>query len=162
MNITAVSAFAQIGASVAVLVTLIYLAIQVRQSAAIARSQSRQTQVGLDLELLKNVIELPEIAISHAQKGKLDNEAKVRLYYWLIAMMRSREHQWFQYLHGVIDEKSWESYRVAIRWVLNTERLRRYWQLIAEGFDPAFVSIVNEQIQSPPRTESFWNHPSLD
>jgi hypothetical protein len=45
---------------VAVLVTLIYFTIQLRQSAATARSDSRQTQVGADIELLLKVVEFPD------------------------------------------------------------------------------------------------------
>jgi hypothetical protein len=86
----------------------------------------------------------------------------VRLYYWLCAMMRSREHQWFQYVHGVIDDKSWASYRGVIRWVLNTERLRRYWAQIAGGYDPAFVRMVNELIEGSPRSDEFWSKSELD
>ena len=54
-------------------------------------------------------------------------ENKVRLWSFLMAFMRSREHHWMQYQNGVLDHDAWTAYQRAIPVELGAERARAWW-----------------------------------
>ena len=116
----------QIIGVIVVVATLIYLSLQVRQGAALLRSEARQAQVSADLEAIYKWMEWPEIQASIVDPEQLEFSAKVRLYYWIVAFSRIREHLWFQYRDGILDEPAWRSYRSVIPFILSTERTCRY------------------------------------
>ncbi len=148
---------AEILGVIVVVATLIYLSVQVRQGASLMRSEARQAQVSADLEIIYKWMEYPDIQESVGNPEKLEPNKKVRLYYWLIAFSRIREHLWFQYRDGVLDEDAWTSYRTVIPFILSTERTRRYWAEFSPNFDPAYVKMVNDLIEGPSIwTEKYW------
>ena len=77
----------------------------------------------------------------------------MRLYYWLIAFFRVREHLWFQHLDGALDEDAWISYRNVIPFVLSAQRTRRYWAEFSPNFDPRFVKMIDQLLEEP----SIWD-----
>lgn len=65
--------------------------------------------------------------------------------------MRNREHEYFQYKAGVLDEEAWKSYREVLRVSLGFERGRKWWQSVArDTFAPDFVKMVDEFIERSP------------
>ncbi len=98
------AAWIEIAASFAVLVTLIFLNIQIRQSNALIRSQARQALVINDQEHLCKFIEYPDIASSYTKIEKLADDERTRLNFWIIASLRARENEYFQYTHGALDD----------------------------------------------------------
>ena len=52
MNMTDVATWGQLISSAAVLVTLVYLAIQTKQAATLLKSESRQSLLDADLQIL--------------------------------------------------------------------------------------------------------------
>jgi hypothetical protein len=135
----------EIAASLAVLVTLVFLVVQIRQTNALMRSEARQAQVVNDQEHIYKFIEHPDIATSDATDGKIGEDEKTRMMMWIVASMRARENEWFQFKHGALDATTWASYRQVIPFTLGTQRARAIWNLCGGFFDPAFVTIVNKK-----------------
>ena len=156
MNIEQYAYIAEIVGMIIVVVTLIFIAIQSQQNGALLRSEARRIQVSNDIELLFKFMEFPEIAQSFSSPGKIEYEKKLQLYFWLIAFCRAREHQWFEYRKGVLDETAWKSYSKVIPWAFGTDRNRRLWKSFRENFDPEFVAIVDKMIEGPPLFVEFW------
>ena len=155
MNWTKLSAMAEILSSVAILVTLVYLAIQTQQSADAIQANTRQAILDADQQFLIKVMEYPEIYTSQF-KPALTDEEKVRLGAYLILFVRMRENNWLQYRNGVLDEVTWDSYRSSIVQVLSDSTSRGWWQNYAIGrraFDSEFVSLVNELLADTPVQE---------
>ncbi len=126
MNMTDVATWGQLISSAAVLVTLVYLSIQTKQTVTLLQSESRQTLLDGDLHVLRGYCDYPgilvnQVALSHEE---ISLEEKARLHVFFIAFMRTREHHWFQYRNGVLDEASWTAYRSAIPAVLGTDWTR--------------------------------------
>ena len=146
----------ELAASVAVLVTLVFLTVQIRQSNALMRSEARQAQVINDQEHLYQIIQHPDIAASFAAQGEIRDDEKTRLMFWIVASMRARENEWFQYGHGALDATTWASYRQVIPFTLGTQRARAFWNICQAFFDPEFVKVVNETIEGAPEMTGFW------
>jgi hypothetical protein len=76
--------------------------------------------------------------------------------FWLIASLRQREYEWFQYLDGNIDREIWEAYRSVMLTLLTTPRTREWWgSFLSSSFDPEFVAQVNQLIDNNPPTDFF-------
>jgi hypothetical protein len=69
--------------------------------------------------------------------------------------MRLREHEWFQYRDGILDEPTWMSYQKIIRLTLSSKRHRAWWEKMKGVFDPGFVEIVDQFIRQTPESNIF-------
>jgi len=150
------ASLAQIAGMMIVVVTLVFLAIQPRQNGILLRSEATRAQVSNDVEAIYRSIEFPDIYYSFTSRGKLEYDKKVRLYFWLVAVFRTREHEWFEYQKGVLDETAWKSYSNVIPLTLSTPRDRKYWEYFRQNFDPEFVKVVNSMIEASPLLTEFW------
>lgn len=75
---------------------------------------------------------------------KLSFPDQFRLSVLLIMDLRNREHEYFQYKAGVLDEESWLSYRQVIVSILASERGRQWWTTTGKAtFAPGFVDTVD-------------------
>jgi hypothetical protein len=155
MNWDMLSAIGEILSSVAVLVTLIYLAIQTRQNTDSIRASTRQSSLAADQDFLLQAQNDPELHLLR-YKRELTDEEKVRLSAYWIIFVRLREVNWFQYKNGVMDEETWSTYRSSIVGSLGSSRGRTWWMTYAvnrKSFDPGFTSVVSELLADAPVIE---------
>ena len=158
MTMTTLAAWSQIGASVAVLITLIYLTIQIKQNTASVRSESRQSAVTNEQTLLYRWVERPTVFLSILSSDEPTPEERVQIHMMMVAAMRAREHEWFQYRSGVIDDMTWASYFEAVVIFLGTKRTRQWWEKVGqEIFNPGFVEDVNRLLASRPDAEEHYS-----
>jgi hypothetical protein len=160
MNWTKASAIAEIVSSIAVLATLAYLAVQTQQLATqtqqnteALQANGRQATTGLEMQLLLNQADHPEIwARQHLED--LSDVELAHLNSWLVAFFRLRELDWFNYESGVIGEDEWQSYRQAIFKVLASERSRKWWANMANVYNASFAAEVTEMIEGTPTIQT--------
>lgn len=84
------AAWSQIVASFGVVITLIYLAIQVRQGAEVARAGSREAMMGHTQQEILASLDHPDIFIAIVRDEAPTDEMKVRIFCWLTVTMRAR------------------------------------------------------------------------
>jgi len=156
MTLEQAAYLAEIIGVIVVVVTLIYLAVQVRQGAELLRSESRQAQVANDQSGVYKFVEHPELGRIFAQEEPPTAEEKVRLQFWMIGQMRAREHEWLQYRSGALDEETWMSYRGVIYFILGTPRARALWDLCSPYFNVDYVAMVAKMMDGVPPTD-FWD-----
>ena len=78
------------------------------------------------------------------------------MHYFLLAAMRQREWEWFQFKDGVVKKAVYEAYHEVIALHLGVARTRRWWQTVGRiGFNPAFVAEVDRFLASRPTTTYF-------
>lgn len=141
---------AEIIGTFVIVITLIYLSIQVRQGTELLRSEARQAQAAYGLDEIHLFVEHPDLGRLFSQADKPEFEEKTKLCFWIIGAMRNREHEWLQYKSGASDEETWLSYRDVIYFVLGTERARELWNLCSGYFNSAFVDMVAEMVAEVP------------
>jgi len=147
MNWEAISAIAQILGVIVVVVTLVYLAAQVRQGNLLAKSQARQRMVEhAQHELYAQMADL-SITYANVKEGPLTEEEQAKLNFFLTTFMRQREWEWFQYQDGVIDENFYKAYHEVIGIHLGTSRSRKWWKTLGRlAFNPEFVAQVDQML----------------
>ncbi len=154
MNMTDLATWSQVFSSAAVLVTLVYLSIQTRQTSKLLQSESRQSMIEVDMEILNNQIQFPELTMSWGTEDELTLEQKHRLWSFLAAFMRTREHHWLQYQNGVLDQAAWSAYRTAIPVVIGSKRCRAWWETFGPPlYDSVFVETVDALLEGLPYSD---------
>jgi len=110
--------------------------------------------IDVDMQLLGLQVQLPDITMSWDTETELTLEQKHRLWSYLCAFMRSREHQWLQYQNGVLDQAAWVAYQSAIPVVIGSERCRTWWKAYgAPLYDSKFVETVDALLDGLPYSE---------
>lgn len=145
----------QIFGVVLVVVTLIYLALQVRQGTQLLLSEARQVALTTDQGGVYKFIDFPGLGRSMSGREAPSFEEKTQLMFWIIAQMRAREHEWLQYEAGALDGDAWLSYRDVIYFILGTPRARELWALCSDYFHEGFVAMVEEMTKDAANTD-FW------
>ena len=150
MKIEKLSAIAELISSVAVVVTLVYLAVQTQQNTTAIQASIRQAMLTDDRELLLIQIEFPIAVTGRSGGDDLSDDDLVRIAANLVAFVRVKENQWLQFQNGVIDEQTWATYRAAIPMVLSTEFCRSWWRnRSGRGeFNDGFVAMVNAALEN--------------
>lgn len=92
MTMTGLANLIQVLSSLAVLGTLIYLAIEVKQNTAALHAQTRQSLLAGGQAELFEVVEHPDLSIIYSKPGELSQEEYVKLCMYLLAIMRTREY----------------------------------------------------------------------
>ncbi len=93
----------EILSSIAIVVTLVYLAIEIRQNTNALYAQSRQSVLTAAQTELFVTVEHPELLLDVVQEEPLTPAEQVKIGAWLAAAMRAREFSWLQYRDGIID-----------------------------------------------------------
>lgn len=153
MNWEALSAISEIVGAGAVLVTLIYLAIQMRQNTASVQASTRQAVLQEDQELVYRMLDAPDLLLLRF-KPELTDEEKIRLNMYLITFFRLRESNWRQYQNGVLDEATWASYKGSMR-AFASARVRTWLEneMIAQMLDREFLTMAKEFLATCPELD---------
>jgi hypothetical protein len=156
MTLNDIGAIANLLAAIGVLITLIYLARQVRQGNVLARFQARQRMIEQAQHELYHWGNTPGLRDSFVKKEPLSAAEQEVVHYFLIAAMRQREWEWFQFRDGVIKKPVYETYHEVIALHLGIPRTRKWWQTVGRiGLNPEFVAAVDAFLAQRPTTDYF-------
>ena len=142
------SALAEIVSSVAILATLVYLAIQTQQVATQTQqnseailSGSRQQSLNAELQVLRMIYDDPVTSFEQPlQPGMIGLKQRAVDF----ALFRVRELQWLQYQDGLLDEATMQSYlSILVGNIETSQRIRNHWEAYSAAFSPGFVVQVN-------------------
>ena len=148
MRLERLSSIAEIVSSVAIVITLAYLAVQARQTNNMLLGNSRQATLMADMNYLSAALEYPQEAASLLEAPPED----VRESTLLIIFFRTREFAWFQFRNGALDDEALESYMRPVAPTLRSEIGASWWASIGQtAFDSEFVEFVNEWMSNADR-----------
>ena len=157
INWTKWSSIAEIVSSVAILVTLLYLAVQTKQNTDAIESQLNQSLVESAQFEQSIWIQYPELSVLIMDNSiEMTLEQKVQLDSLMLLSFSRREFSFRQYKAGILSEDVWRKETEIISLLLGTERTREWWALIGKsGFDQAFIDAIDETIRGQPLHE-YW------
>jgi hypothetical protein len=156
MTLNDIGSLANLLAAVGMLITLIYLARQVRQGNMLAKFQARQHMVEQAQVELYHWSDNPSLRDAFVKKEPLTAREQEEVHYFLLAAMRQREWEWFQLKDGVIKKEVYEAYHEVIALHLGIPRTRAWWQTVGRiGFNAAFVADVDRFLAARPTTNYF-------
>jgi hypothetical protein len=155
MNWEALGAIGEIVGAVAVIATLGYLALQIRQNTRTVRSTARQAWSSSTAELnmvLPNNREFARVYRTGSQDPtQLKPEERDQFNIYVIQVCNAYQSLFFQFRHGTIDEVHWQSSLKTIRRIFSAPGVRSCWDRYAEDFlDPRFRDCVTKEVLGKP------------
>ena len=156
MNWEAISAIADIIGVIAIVVSLIYVSIQIRQNTKVARAATRQAIADSTESLgndLLNSAEMAEIFVKHMNGEELEPPEYLRLQARCYRDMQHWENIHYQFCEGLVTPDQWKGFRKNLITLLGIEAYRDYWENEASHFSERFqaemLSVIKE-CQSKP------------
>jgi hypothetical protein len=146
VNWTAISTISELVGAVVVVVTLGYVAVQIRQNTSAILASSRQTLLDADLGLLSDFIDHAVDPHLIGDEVKLTPEDERRFTWLLVKGIRIREFAWHQYKSGNLDEKSWQSYMAPVAGMFATERAKTVLNFYTGS--PEFTQVLTDWLKA--------------
>jgi len=159
MNWEAIGAIGEILGAVGVIVTLAYLAIQIRQNTKMARAATRQELAGQMQKLASDLVTVEGIASilqDHLEGKELTSSEYLRLGARAFRDFRFWDNALFQYSQGLLTDDEWRGLRENLKAILQIEAYRDYWSrehtLYSSAFQQEVASVLDEPLEAPPGT----------
>ena len=130
--------------AVAVVVSVLYLAIQIRQNTRSLRAQAHQSITTHIAELNRTIVEYDEVA-EILERGLEDptvlTPAEARRFNaYNSARFRHYDNIYYQYRVGVLEESQWVGFSRMLRFHFMQAGLRRWWNDSTAFYSPEFVA----------------------
>lgn len=146
----AVGAIGEVLGSLAVVVTLVCLSVQIRQNTQSNRTAAIQTMAGQDSSWLSTVAAEPELAsiLSRglADIGSLSGEEALRFSLVLAQMCRQYDSQLFLWRDGAIPPEPWDASLRTLESVMTQPGAGRWWSMAKERFSRDFQVLLDERL----------------
>jgi len=154
MNWSAIGAIGEIIGAVAVVVSLVYLAVQIRQSSAVTKSMAIQNWASTSALEKSAVFSDPEFAAlvvrGYADYDSLNGIDQRRFRNFYIQTMNSFELLFFQLQNGTIDAMFFEGKKGSYLQLFKHPGAHKLWDLLAEiQWDVRFRAYVDENKPGP-------------
>ena len=149
LNLRSAALVAEIVGGLAVVVSLIFVGVQLAQANNLERNAAMQRQVEAVTNLQSSVIERPAIiaALSKAARGEeLSIYDRLNVESFLLYSDRTWEGLYLQYLDGQIDRDLWEAHRAQARPLHNSPAARAVWDARRMWFTPRYRAFRDNEI----------------
>ena len=149
MNWNAVAAVAELLAAVGVLLSLLYLAHQIKQNTRVGLSMARQGISNLAVAGGALFAENSEVAelLHRAFNGKeVDGPGELRLQAACYMLMRQYENIQYQNGLGMLSAGEWRGFRENLKLFFSQDLFRKYWVQDERLFSPEFRREVESVI----------------
>ena len=138
----------------AIVASLVFVGMQMKQSQDIALSQASQARTAMSIETLISTTENPNYisAVAKGRSGRRDAltiEEQVTMSQYAIAVLMSDEDQHFQYSNGFLTEERWHSARANLKNFLRVDAnmpIRQIYQRFTARYSASFQDIVTDLI----------------
>ena len=144
--------WAELIATLGVLISLVFVGLELRQSTSVARAQARSDLAELGQGWLLTLAQDSDATRAwrvywyDEELAPLSPEEEGRAYYLMIALVRRLEATYFHHQEGLIPEAALGNYGMRSG-VFESLRFRtEFWPAIRETFDPDFASFF-ESVQ---------------
>jgi hypothetical protein len=147
MNWDAISAIAELLGAFAVLISILYLANQIRQSTEVARSTARQGIAEAAMGEASSIIEnadLAQLMFREISGEPLEAYENYRIQLFAFRSLRFYENCHYQYRTGMLEDDEWGAFRHNLALLLELKLYNQYWAGHTKLFTPIFRDLVEE------------------
>jgi len=153
MNWDAIGAIAELVGSVAVVITIAYLAVQIKQSAKSARSAATNESRAAVTDVLTGISVDTEASRVYARgitnPDSLDPEERVRFDLIVYQTLRSAETLYWERREGLLSDEIWEGQWRTQRYLLTTRGGRQSWERQKNFVSASFMKWVDRNLENP-------------
>ena len=131
---------------IGVLVTLFYLALQIRQNTIATKADSYQEAVAAVSEWSRHIGSDPAltrlIESGAADYDELDPTERLQFNFLMSAYFRNMENIHAKFVSGAIEPDVWDGWANRMLAILAGRGTSKWWELNESGFDPRFRSAI--------------------
>jgi hypothetical protein len=140
-----VADIASLASSAAVLVSLLFLAVQVRQSNRNQRSLMQQGRTTRNVDLLFRLADpnLSGLWVRIGDGGTLEDSEYYMLYGYMASVFWSYEDSFFQFRSGMLDAQSWASDLATLKRLLSNPAYRAVWRAVRGAIGDEYRSFLD-------------------
>ncbi len=148
MNWDALSAIGEIIGAIGVIVTLLYLAAQIRQNTRAVRGSTLNTLTQHHVDELRWSAEIAtSLRRAVHQPEQMSDDDRWQFQEHMTANLVIRQNEFVQYQQGLLSEDDWKSREGIIRLMLGFGLGERWWRSFPkETFNSEFVAVVDRLI----------------
>jgi hypothetical protein len=150
MSLVDLAALGSFVSGIAVVISFIFLALQVRQANRNQRSLIQQARTGRNVESLQKMAEEPIselLAQAESDPESLSNAKIWSLYGYGAAVFWSYEDTYMQFKAGTLHAASWESDLATLQRILAFPWFRVIWRMARTGMDHRYRDCVDSLIR---------------
>ena len=148
MNWEAIGAIGELVGAIAVFITLLYLAAQIRQNSRAVKNSAAQTLLSEANASLRVASSDPGTAraviLGQTLFDDLSEAERAQFIVWIFAWMRTIEQAYFQYVQGNIEEEIWEGQVAHLRQVIHAPPVSKWWSFRRTFFSRRFQNFMDE------------------
>ena len=148
MNWEAIGAIGEVLGAAAVVATLGYLAIQIRQNSRAVKNSAAQSMLSEANASLRVASSDPSTAraviLGQTLFDDLSEGEKAQFLAWVFSWMRTIEQAYFQYLQGYIDEEIWEGHKAHHCQLINSPGIAAWWSSRKPFYSKKFQNYMDE------------------
>ncbi len=149
MNWEALGAIAELVGAIGVIVSLLYLAVQIRQNTVCSRAATYQAVVSDAQRINALVVEHEDIArlrrVGLSEPGVLTPDELMRFHRLLGTYFRFQDNLYLQRRNGTLDEDQWSGYLGVLRQLLANQGAQEYWTSHRESYSQTFREFVRKE-----------------
>src|SRR5207249_1651020 len=142
-----VSASSQLFGSVAVVLSVLYLALQVHRSTRVAKLATQDAAATALRDVTKPLMENAELEriwrVGLEDLSALSTEERARFFHATYQFLKAFETIHFHYVYGLMDKQLWEGWHGLLRHYVAAPGIAHYWKLRPEVFSERFRRFVN-------------------
>jgi hypothetical protein len=148
MNWEAISAVSQLIGSVAVVISVLYLAVQLRSSTRVARVAAMDAAATALRDVTKPFMENAELAriwrtgLEHLDA--LSKEDQARFFHAAHQFLKALETIHYHYVYGLLDAQLWEGWRDLLQHYVATPGINHYLTRRGSVFSERFCKFIGE------------------
>lgn len=147
MNWTAIGAIGEILGAAGVIITLVYLARQVRQNTSATRLSTAQSIATAARDWNRPLLQDPELAwtfqVGTEDPTKLDEKEQARFIELCFSLFRMFEDAHYQYHNGALDPTIWKGYEALYAAYAKAPGFQAYWAKRRETFRKEFQDFID-------------------
>jgi hypothetical protein len=146
-NWDAISAISQLVGSVAVVLSVLYLALQVHQGTRVARLATQDAAATALRDVTKPLMVNADLEriwrVGLEDIGALSLEERVRFFHAAYQFLKAFETIHFHYVYGLMDRELFEGWHGLLRHYIVAPGMAHYWKLRPDIFSKRFRLFVN-------------------
>ena len=151
MNLQELGSLGEFIAAIAVIASLIYLAVQIRQNTQSVRASTVQAISDAAqgrLLALHNVENARVWRIGRSEPTTLNEDERMLYIIMIQTSARGFENLYYQHRSGLLDAPYWAGYDKTIKALVKTDGFRYFWQHRRGRFSSEFESFIEESLSS--------------
>lgn len=152
---------AEIIGGLAVVVSLVFVGVQLAQANKLERNAAMQRQIAAVTTLQQSVSDRPDVlsALGRASRGEpLTPLERIQVEGYVMFSDHTWEGLYLQYLDGQVDKDLWEAQRAQARILNNNPVFRKVWNERRAWFTPSYRAFRDAELASATGEVMSWDY----